>query len=118
MSRITFQAGEHQGRLIVRRQGDVLLEEIAEIPASARKHRGLVLASGEITGHCHRIEDKRTARLFSTDTSRGGELFLEVIGPDPKLVHPEHETIILPRGRYRVWKQREFDDSGARDVAD
>jgi hypothetical protein len=102
----------------MRRQGDVLIQEVEEIPPSARRQKGVVLASGETTGHSHRIEDRRTAQLFSADDGRGEQLFLEVIAREAKLVHPEHKTVILPQGRYRVWKQREFDDPGARDVVD
>jgi hypothetical protein len=102
----------------MQRQGDVLIQEVAEIPPSARRRTGLVLASGETTGHSHRIKDRRTAQMFSTGEGPGAELFLEVTAQEAKLVHPEHETIILPKGRYRVWRQREFHDSGTREMGD
>jgi hypothetical protein len=64
-----------------------------------------VLAEGEITGHHHRIEDARTASLFV----HRGELLLNVVALEAKLVHEEHGTIELTRGAYRVWRQREYD---------
>lgn len=35
-----------------------------------------------------------------------------------RVVHPEHGPIELPRGRYRVWKQREWHGGQIRDVVD
>ena len=102
----------------MRRQGGVLIQEVAAIPRSARRHKTTVLASGDITGHRPRIEDHRTVRIFSRRVGPGAELFLEVTAEKARVVHPEHETIVLPRGRYRVWRQREFEGSGARVVDD
>ena len=34
------------------------------------------------------------------------------------VVHPEHGPIKLPKGNYRVWKQREFADEKPRPVRD
>jgi hypothetical protein len=99
------------------RQGDILIQEITEIPPTAERRKSLVLASGDTTGHSHRIERNRMARVFSNHDG-DDELFLEVIAEEAKVVHPEHEPIILPRGRYRVWRQREWDGDRGRNVRD
>jgi hypothetical protein len=100
------------------RQGDVLIEQVGSIPPSARRLKRPVLASGDSTGQRHQIKDRRTARLLSTDETGAIRLFLEVIADEAAVVHPEHGEIVLPRGNYRVWRQREFDDIGPRFVAD
>jgi hypothetical protein len=101
------------------RQGDVLIERVEAIPPSARRLKRPVLASGDATGQRHQIKDRQTARLLSYPSGAGGMLlFLEVIAEEASVVHPEHGSIVLPRGAYRVWRQREFDDEGSRFVAD
>ena len=100
------------------RQGDVLIRAIMEIPPAALRQKSMVLASGDTTGHVHRIEKNRKARVFSLPGGDDGELLLEVIADQARVVHPEHETITLHRGRYRVWRQREFDGDRDRNVRD
>lgn len=87
------------------RQGDVFIESIALIPAGARQQPHLVLADGELTGHSHRVADPDTALLFDQD----GQLFLQVIADQATVVHQEHGAVMLARGSYRVWRQREYD---------
>ena len=86
------------------RQGDLFVETIRTIPDGAVPQAGVVLAEGEITGHCHRIEDSRSAQLFVYQ----GQLLLNVVTPEARLVHDEHGPIELARGAYRVWRQREY----------
>jgi hypothetical protein len=100
------------------RQGDVLIQRIESIPPAARKLKRPVLASGDTTGHRHQVKDRRAAQLLSVGEGRDEQLFLEVTSDEADVVHPEHGTIVLPRGSYRVWRQREFDDRGNRFVAD
>jgi hypothetical protein len=88
------------------RQGDIFIESVAAIPAQAVKQRDLVLAEGEATGHRHRVDgDSGAADLYE----HAGQLFLSVLTDDATVVHDEHDTIVLPRGKYRVWRQREYD---------
>jgi hypothetical protein len=88
------------------RQGDVLIEEVGSIPTDAVERKDLVLAEGTATGHQHRVEDAKTVRLFE----REGTLYLDVFGAGTRIVHPEHGPISLKKGKYRVWRQREFTD--------
>jgi hypothetical protein len=87
------------------RHGDVLVGSVDELPAGARPRRGTVLARGELTGHVHRIAEEGAAELFEDES---GTLFLVVHDDVATLVHEEHDAIPLPRGTYRVWRQREY----------
>lgn len=100
------------------RQGDVLIETVDAIPEGAARLKRLVLASGEVTGHRHRIEDRRSAKLYRLDSGPSRGLFLEVLHDTADVIHPEHDTITLPRGCYRVWQQREAGAVGWSTVAD
>ncbi len=96
------------------RHGDILIEHTDHIPPNAVKLNHLVIASSDTTGHRHRIKDRASAVLYS----RRGENYLEVIKDSAELVHPEHDTIVLQRGVYRVWRQREFSEHGAHRIFD
>ena len=96
------------------RQGDVLIAAVDAIPPEARRIRHGVLAAGDTTGHRHVLERARGVRLLEHE----GRLFVDVDAERGVVVHPEHGTIALPRGRYRVWRQREQQGSGVRHVSD
>ncbi|MES2788883.1 MAG: hypothetical protein V4719_04620 [Planctomycetota bacterium] len=96
------------------RHGDLLVENVADIPPDARQVQHLVLAEGELTGHSHRIAEKDAATLYQMQ----GELFLRVTGERATLIHQEHGPIELPRGGYRVWRQREYSPREIRVVRD
>ena len=93
------------------RQGDVLLVPIDKLPGTAGPVNlrdeacRIILAEGEATGHAHAIASL-SARLLGHDIERR---FLEVLaegGVD--LSHEEHATVHLPKGHYRVIRQREW----------
>ena len=86
------------------RQGDILIQSVTEIPADAVKRKKPVLESSQTTGHEHRVAEKNVCRMYEL----GNEKFLDVFADQASLVHPEHDTIELKHGKYRVWKQREF----------
>jgi hypothetical protein len=86
------------------RHGDVLIGKVKKLPTSAKPVNHLTLAQGEMTGHSHRIKEKKAAKMF-----RGaGELFLQVVAKRATVIHQEHAPIQLPTGIYRVWIQREY----------
>ncbi len=88
------------------RQGDVLLAQVRAIPKGrpVKPRRGrLVLAEGEATGHAHTVDGARAELIDATPAG----VFLRVIEATP-LRHQEHDSIVLPRGSYRVVKQREY----------
>lgn len=108
-------------------QGDILLELVGDIaptgtilsPGSDGAH---VLAEGEVTGHRHAIHDRVT---FFRDDSLARDIpsglyvgHVRVDDAEARLVHEEHSPIALPRGTYRVRRQRELEPRDARLVAD
>jgi len=115
------------------RQGDVLLERIADrdVPANLtlipRTDRGVVLQEGEVTGHAHRITS-RHAHLYRSETDAR---YLRVMGPAPvaktvatpagevtvleaapggvALEHEEHDTIAFALGWHHVTIHAEYE---------
>lgn len=91
------------------RQGDLLIELVDDIPKNAKLQNSLVLAYGEVTGHCHRIKDAGTATLFADDDT----LFVDT-EKATWVIHDEHGPVKLDPGKkYRVTRQREYDASEA-----
>lgn len=86
------------------RHGDVLIAAVNNVPRGAKKLPTNVLAHGEITGHSHRIEEPGTVEVWQD----GDSLFMKVLVECAAVVHEEHKRIIIPRGTYRVWQQREY----------
>lgn len=102
------------------RQGDVLIVETKCVPDGVKpvplENGRLVLAHGEVTGHAHVVVGE--AELFTpADRADLEERFLHV-EQDAQLVHDEHSTIDLPKGDYRVLRQREYSPEVIRSVAD
>lgn len=97
------------------RHGDVILQQVNTLPAGLERLPHAILAHGEQTGHCHRMEPATAVRLF-----RGaeGKMFLEVSEGSPSLVHEEHGPIALPKGVFAVWRQREYSPQEIRIVRD
>jgi hypothetical protein len=87
------------------RQGDVLLERIAEfaLPSDAVLIPHLIVARGEATGHAHQIRDLTAAQQLLI----AGFRYLRVVRPTA-LEHEEHARVPLEPGLYRVRLQREY----------
>ena len=96
------------------RHGDVLIAAVAAIPGSAHLLPTPLLARGEMTGHSHRVADPATAELWES----AGSLYLRVVGESATVIHEEHKPIVLPRGTYKVWMQREYTPRAIRTVVD
>lgn len=92
------------------RHGDVLIQQVAQLPAPLEKLQHHILAHGEVTGHCHRVEQ---GELYLGPDG----LFLKVSEPT-QVVHEEHAPIPLRPGFYRVWRQREYSPQEIRVVRD
>jgi hypothetical protein len=111
------------------RQGDVLIEQVAEIPNTAQPQemsRRVILAHGEVTGHHDVLETVDPADWWkqgelSTANEKpatlAGELFLSLSG-GATVKHEEHAAIELPPGKYRVTRQREYTPQAPRKVRD
>ena len=111
------------------RQGDVLIERIAEIPTTAKKQgksKSIILAHGEVTGHHHALETLDPADWWKEGeipatnekpTKLAGELFV-TLSAGGAVTHQEHSEIKLPPGKYRITRQREYSPKAIRNVAD
>ncbi|MDT0437310.1 MULTISPECIES: hypothetical protein [Streptomyces] len=106
------------------RQGDVLIVPVAEeavpshvaaAPREPRDTRGrLVLALGEVTGHAHAVVGP--GELVREPGPFGR--FLLHLPQGGRVVHEEHGPIALPKGWFRVIRQREYVPGSVRIVAD
>ena len=98
------------------RQGDVLLVEVAAIPAGAKDITGkdIVLMHGEVTGHAHRIaKPKGKAVLLDVQAER----YLQIVS-EATVRHEEHAPIVLREGKYQQAFQVEEQGEEVRRVAD
>lgn len=86
------------------RQGDLLIVRADAVPASTKLVASGVVQEGEATGHAHVLEE-------GTVLDFHGTRFLTSFG-EARLVHDEHDTIVLPEGSYRVIRQREYTEDG------
>lgn len=85
------------------RQGDVLLIPIKGLPEDL-KEKDKTIAYGEVTGHHHRFESKQVQVFVDANEQQ----FVQVNKPS-KLIHEEHARLEVPKGKYKVVIQREFD---------
>ncbi len=101
------------------RQGDLLIMPLTERIAHWFDHEitlpfwrdptfqkcpDLVLATGQSTGHQHRISQGK-ADLYQ----RQGTHYLRVLSAQVVLTHPEHQAVSIPQGLWAVRRQREYD---------
>lgn len=95
------------------RHGDVLLEEIDELPSELHEKNDGIVAHGEATGHAHRLVGH--GRLLQDSY---GSLFITAVR-GVAIVHEEHLHIEIPPANYRVIRQREWEPNlGSRYVVD
>ena len=127
------------------RQGDVLLvrvDQLPDAPTVAAKHNHLILAEGEVTGHCHYIPSLEAVMLEANDAMRQTAAAAGVvdtrtvlgglrISAATTLYHGtpvqapavprdgDHAFINLPAGEYLFLAPREYtDDEEFRRVLD
>lgn len=102
-------------------QGDVILKQVAEIPADAERVKGAVLAEGE-GHHLHRFAVASNVELYT----KGGVRFARV-KQDTAIEHVtpegragEHNPITIPAGDYKFGQVQEWDYLAemAREVVD
>jgi hypothetical protein len=96
------------------RQGDVMIKRIKAVPQNTAKRESGILAFGEVTGHCHKVENLEQAEVLEV----GNDLYLRVSEDGVRIVHDEHNAITLPAGNYQVTVQREYSPQEIRNVAD
>lgn len=96
------------------RHGDIMVAAAETVPAEARVLPTVTLALGEVTGHSHRIEDPASAQVLEYR----GVRYLKITAESARLIHEEHHPIVLPRGIYTFWHQREYTPGAIRRVVD
>jgi hypothetical protein len=95
------------------RQGEVFLVRVDELPKGLVK-KDRVLAEGETTGHKHQFLSSQVSVFEDSDKNQFCEL-----KKDSELIHDEHTTVQIPKGKYKVVLQREYDVvQGIRQVMD
>ena len=108
-------------------QDDLLIERVDDLQPSgslptSSPDGSFVLAEGELTGHHHSIYGRVT--MFRDDSLARdvpGGLYvghINIDGPAARVQHQEHAPLTLPKGTYRVRRQRELEPKDARVVAD
>lgn len=102
-------------------QGDITITAVrsARAGVAVEPQNGALVVAHSETGHHHTV-DSKAARL-----ERGEDpwtCYLHVTAAHAELVHHRgvnpHETIRLPRGTYRIRRQREWTPEGWRAVQD
>lgn len=85
------------------RQGDLLIVQITRMPKGLEE-KDKVLALGESTNHKHQFISPQV-QVFRDNNN---QQFIQV-KQKSQLLHEEHAVLEVPRGRYKVVLQREFD---------
>ncbi len=77
-----------------------------------------VIREGEKSGNKHEIGGQ--SKLFAPEGNKEADIGMVLkVGPQgAEITHPEHETIKLPEGDYRVLTQREYDEQKHRKAKD
>lgn len=102
------------------RQGDVLLKQLAQLPAPAvpvENAGRIVLAHGEVTGHAHAVDASEAQEFTIAEAAHAVRRFLKV-AQGATLVHEEHAAIPLPAGTYEIVQQRVYSPEAIRRVVD
>ena len=97
------------------RQGDVLIMPVKSIPQTKKVTNKVTLALGEVTGHHHTISSGAVG--YADEPTALAEYF-EVNVDSAELTHQEHDTITIPKGKYRSVIQSEYTPEAIRNVAD
>lgn len=108
-----------QGQTVA--QGDLTLERLDSLPEGLEPvaaKDGLHVLQHSETGH-HHVVDAQHAKLFTAGDAFVA--FLEVT-QEARVQHlrghDTHKTIVLPPGKFRVFRQTEYTPEGLRPVAD
>jgi hypothetical protein len=108
-------------------QGDLLIERVPDISPSGTieenaEGTALVLAEGEESGHRHAIRERVTMfhdDRLARDIPEGLYIgHVQVGSAYARVTHEEHAPLTLPRGTYRIRRQRELGPRDARVLAD
>jgi hypothetical protein len=85
------------------RHGDLLIKKIDSIPKDCIELETDILAEGEVTGHHHKLNGN-----FQIYENLQKVKFIET-REQVRLSHQEHSQLFIPKGKYVVVEEREFD---------
>lgn len=86
------------------RHGDLLIEKIDKFTDKLKERKDKIVERGEATGHAHRITGNGLVLEYPT-----GETLIKSLDNTVQIVHEEHKPIEIPKGIYKVTRQREYD---------
>ncbi len=92
------------------RQGDQLIREISSMPSTAKPISTNIIAEGEKSGHNHVLNGSH--QIYQTDDR---QMYFEA-KQELKIEHPEHNTIMIPKGIYTVVKEVSWNPFEDREV--
>lgn len=101
-------------------QGDVGIREIKLIPKSAKLLNTKTVMYGEQTGHHHTFDDDSSKQVLVYEPTENDTVLVRGnenaqvqkyvhVKQDTKLTHQEHATQVIPKGRYVILQEREWD---------
>ena len=85
----------------MKRQGDLVIKSVKELPKRLKEVKGGIILRGEATGHAHRLVG---GDVFS---GKDGLIYL-MLAKAGSIVHDEHKPLNLKAGKYMVIRQREY----------
>lgn len=86
------------------RQGDIAFEEIDEIPEGLIEKGSVLEIHGEKEGHVHKMEG---VQILAPPQQRESIPAVIVVEKETEMTHPEHESLKIPPGIYRVTRFKE-----------
>jgi len=102
---------------IAYRQGEILFEKIDNVVGyNLEKLNTKIIREGELTGHKHEIVGN--AELWKMQIFGNTDEMILTADEDVKIIHPEHKTLDLPKGIYKIHIQREYDELRERLIRD
>lgn len=101
------------------RQGDIYIEKIAAVPASAERVRkpDAQLAPGTTKGSRHVLDSLDGVTMYRVANPSPLDGPIIDVATEREVTHPEHGNVILPAGVYAITYQRAWADE-IRRVAD
>ena len=88
------------------RQGDLLFIKVDSAPKDNLQKGSLVVLGSSVTSHDHAITKGKVYVNDPTWSDRAN-FYVEIPTGGANLIHPEHKTIPLVEGVYKVIRQRE-----------
>lgn len=87
------------------RQGDILLEKVKDEDITGEKIQSQdnIITHGE-SGNQHRMNQQ----VIIFEDKKTKDRFVHVMNQNTELVHQEHAKIAIPKGLYRIRREREY----------